>query len=151
MIISSETRKYWQETDWNDLEKAISIEELYIIAERIISRMPKPFSQVCGPIASGGLGSIEKNLEAFNNEIVKLQSKGISIFDQMPFEFPMQRLKKTMRPDECLEIIMNNFYLPIFESGNVSTFYFIKNWESSNGSKWEHEEARRLGIEIKYL
>ena len=149
--INIETKKYWEERDFNDLEKARLIKDLSLIAWRVIGRMPKPFVQVCGPIATGGLGSVDRNLEAFNQEILKLQNQGLIVFDQMPFEIPMQKIKTIMGNDEARKSIVDDFYKPIFESGFVSTFYFMRNWQSSNGSKWEHDMAQKLNIEIKYL
>ncbi len=152
MKFSEKTKEYWKEKDWQDIEKAESISDLYVIAKRIIDRMPKPFIQVCGPIATGGLGSIEKNLNAFNDTIIKLQDQGFVVFDQMPFEAPMQKLKeKLTKEDEYLFDILNDFYLPIFKSGIISQFYFMPGWESSFGANWEHKIAKELGIEIKYL
>jgi len=151
MELSKKTKEYWKEKDWQDLEKSQNIKDLYTIAERVISRMPKPMVSVCGPIATGGFGSIDKNLELFNNEIIKLQKNLINVFDQMPFEDMMQKLKITMGLDQCCKSIVDDFYLPIFNSGYISDFYFIKNWESSNGAKWEHEIAKKLGIKINYL
>ena len=152
MEFSEITKKYWEEKDWQDLEKAESMKELYLIAERIINRMPKPIVQVCGPIANGGLGSIEANLNAFNQTIKGLQNKGVNVFDQMPFEEPMQVFKKkAVIKEEVFKSIMEDFYLPIFKSGLISTFYFMPSWQTSLGSKWEHKKAKALGIEIKYL
>jgi hypothetical protein len=151
MEFSKKTKEYWEEKDWEDLKKAESIKDLYLIAERIINRMPKPMVQVCGPIATGGLGSIEANLNAFNETIIDLQNKGVNVFDQMPFEDPMQKLKTKMSTEECVNSILNDFYLPIFNIGHISSFYFMPGWESSNGANWEHERAKELGIEIIYL
>ena len=151
MILSEKTKQYWQENDWQDLEKSENIKDLYVIAKRIIDRMPKPMVSVCGPIATGGLGSINKNLEFFNNTIIKLQNNGLNVFDQMPFEGMMQKLKDKMGLESCIKSIVDDFYTLIFESGYISTFYFIKGWESSNGAKWEHDMAQKLGIKIIYL
>ena len=151
MEFSEVTKKYWEEKDWQDLEKAESMIDMHIIAERIINRMPKPIVQVCGPIANGGLGSFEANLNAFNETIKSLQQQGLNVFDQMPFEIPMQDFKKRVPGEEGFKSIMNDFYLQIFKSGMISTFYFMSTWQTSLGSKWEHEEAQKLGIEIKYL
>ncbi len=151
MELSKKTKEYWKDQDWKDLEKVENVADLYTIAERIITRMEKPLIQVCGPIGTGGLGSIEKNLDAFNNTILYLQSKGLSVFDQMPFEAQMQNLKKKFSAEKVVNNILNDFYLPIFKSGSISTFYFMPNWQTSFGAKWEHEEAQRLGIEIIYL
>ena len=151
MEISKITKKYWEEKDWQDLEKAESVGDLYSIAGRIIYKMPEQLVQVYGPVATGGLGSVEANLNAFNDSIKELQSQGLNVFDQMPFEEPMQKLKKKMTVEECVNSILNDFYLPIFKSGKISKFYFMKGWESSNGAKCEHGIAKELGIEIEYL
>lgn len=148
--LSDKTKEYWEEKDWQDLEKAQNIKDLYIIAERVIGRMPKPMSSVCGPIATGGFGSIDKNLELFNSEIIRLQKSGVNVFDQMPFEEMMQKLKNKMGLDQCCKSIVDDFYTRIFKSGYISDFYFIKGWETSNGAKWEHDIAQKLGIKIIY-
>ncbi len=152
MELSEITKQYWTKEDWENLEKVESVGDLYIIAQSIISRMPKPFVQVCGPIATGGLGSIEANLNAFNETIKKLQNEGLTVFDQMPFEEPMQKLKtKIASKGEYLSDILTGFYYPIFKSGMISAFYFMPNWRTSFGAKCEHEKAKELGIKIVYL
>jgi hypothetical protein len=152
MEYSEITKQYWRKEDWENLEKIKSVSDLYIIASGIISRMPQPFIQVCGPISTGGLGSIEANLSAFNKIIIDLQKRGLNVFDQMPFEIPMQKLQeKLVSKGEYLESLLTDFYYPIFESGLISAFYFIPGWQTSFGAKCEHEKAKELGIEIIYL
>lgn len=152
MEISEITKKYWTKENWENLEKVLSVGDLYIIAQDVISRMPKPFVQVCGPIATGGLGSIEANLNAFNETIKKLQNEGLSVFDQIPFEGSMQKLKKKITSkSEVVTAILTDFYYPIFESGLISAFYFMPNWQTSFGAKCEHEKVKELGIKIVYL
>lgn len=152
MEISEITKKYWDEKDWQALEKAENVAELYLVAKKITEKMEKPLAQVCGPIGTGGLGSVEANLHAFNETIKKLQKQGFNVFDQMPFETPMQELKKKLFPnDEYFENILTDFYHPLFESGAVTKFFFMPNWQTSKGAKWEHEKAKELNIEIVYL
>ena len=151
MEFSEITKKYYEEKDWQDVENAKSMVDLYVVAKRIIERMPKPIVEVCGPLANGGLGSFEANLHAFNETIKKLQNQGLSVFDQVPLEDSMQRLKRENDLSKLIESIQNDFYLPIFKSGVVSALYFIPGWESSNGARWEHEVAKELGIKIVYL
>ena len=151
MELSKKTKEYWEEKDWQDLENSKSIKDLYDIALRIINRMPKPFSQVCGPISTGGLGDFESNLNVFNNTIISLQDKGLNVFDQMPFEHKMKVIKESFPKKDYHDDIINDFYLPFFESGLVTTFYFIPDWQSSRGAQMEHALAEKLGIEIKYL
>jgi len=67
MEFSEITKKYWEDRDWEDVEKAESVEDLYVVAQRIIDRMLRPIVEVCGPIANGGLGSLEANIFELRN------------------------------------------------------------------------------------
>ncbi|MBI4992006.1 MAG: DUF4406 domain-containing protein [Candidatus Harrisonbacteria bacterium] len=141
---------YWLNQDIADVQAVNTFEELADLALRIIRRMPQPVAQVCGPITSGGLGSVEKNLERFQKTIDLLRDRGESIFNQMLFEQPMFRIKATPYYQGG-DQLLHKFYLPIFESGLVKILYFMSDWQSSYGAKWEHEQALRLGIKIRYL
>ncbi len=145
------TLQYWREEDYEQVENATTYNELRDVAFRVLARAPKPCAEVCGPITTGGLGSIEKNLKRFNEEIRKLQKTGVEVFDQMPFEESMQRIKKLHETKGYLTNLLYEFYLPIFESGLIRTLYFLPDWKTSSGARWEHEQALRLGIEIVYL
>ncbi len=125
------------------LEAAPTIQSLLPIALRILERMPHGVSMVCGPISTGGKGSVEENLALFGVAIETLASRGENIFSQMPFERPIQRMKKTNSG------LLNTFYLPIFKSGRVRRLCFLPGWESSEGATWEHERGVELGFEIK--
>ena len=149
MIDNIHTAKYWTEEDYKALDKADDFKDLYKIAHRIFARMPENIGQVCGPIATGGLGSVAANLEVFDQAVRKLQMEGKIIFDQMPFEWPMQDLKKKV--SDGANTILQDFYLPLLESGKIKNLYFIKSWETSYGANWEHDQAKRLGINIVYL
>lgn len=151
MELSSVTKKYWEDKDWSDLDKSESVKDLYVIASRILERMPKNLSQVCGPISTGGKGNIVDNLLEFNKKIIKLQEEGLDVFDQMPFEDPMHRMMLNFSKEEYMHNILTDFYLPIFESGKITELYFLPEWESSHGANWEHEQAKRLEIKIIYL
>lgn len=150
MELSKETLKYWKEKDFADLGKAESIRDLYVIADRIIDRMPKPIIQVCGPLSTGGK-SIEENLHFFNESIKKLQSDNLCVFDQMPFEPLMHRMILQFSKDKYMEDILIDFYLPIFESKKIGKLCFLSGWQLSHGASWEHEQAERLGLSIEYL
>lgn len=145
------TAAYWTDEDLLAVKEAKDFKDLYIIAEKILKIMPRPIVQVCGPIGTGGLGNVKDNLEAFDETIKSLQAEGLNVFDQMPFEWPMQGIKFNLPEGVYPESILTDFYMPIFESGLVSEFYFMPNWQTSRGAKWEHEEAKRLGIKINYL
>lgn len=152
MELSNITKQYFKDEDWQDIDNAKSMKDLYIVAERVMKRVPEPRIQVCGPISTGGKGSIDANLEVFNEKIKELQDIGLNVFDQMPFESQIYNLIHVFeKQGEYMEAILTDFYLPIFESGYISELYFLPGWESSHGAKWEHEQAERLGIKIIYI
>ncbi|MCU0660496.1 MAG: DUF4406 domain-containing protein [Candidatus Pacebacteria bacterium] len=151
MQLQPATKQYWTVEEYSALASIASVSEMYQLGQNILNRMPDPVVQVCGPISTGGAGSIEGNLLAFAEVIRELQEKGMHVFDQLLFEIPMQRFKADLLPGEYLEAILTDFYQPLFESGKIRTFYFMQNWQSSYGARWEHDQALRLGIEIVYL
>ena len=122
--------EYWKIEDKDELQKAVTYEELAQIALRILGRMPQPIAQVCGPISTGGLGSIEENMKVFQETIQGLVDKGVTVFNQMPFEEPMFRI---VRPpyNKGQPQLLELFYLPIFESGFVNILYFMSQWDTS--------------------
>ncbi len=131
------------------LKTTTSFEELTHIALHILERAPQPISQVCGPMTSGGLGSLEKNLAVFEKTVITLKERGEIVFNQLPFEDPMARIK-LLKNKGGLNLL-ETFYRPIFESGFIKRLYFMYGWENSSGSRWEFKTARNLGIEIFYL
>lgn len=151
MELNKHTKQYWTEEDINELEKVETFKDMLTVAMRVLNRMQKPIAMVCGPITTGGKGSMFQNMLDFNKAIIRLQTKGVNVFDQMPYEQPMERLKLELPSNEYAYDILTDFYLPIFEAKTISKFYFIPGWESSTGATWEHAQAKRLGIEIEYL
>lgn len=139
------------------MKRATTYEKLGLLALGALERMgkatvPKPIGQVCGPITTGGLGSIEANLAEFSRWIEILQRRGLAIFDQIPFEEHLFRIwNQRDHDDQNNRELLEGFYTPILESGIVKTFYFIPGWSGSNGAMWEHREAVKLGITIDYL
>ncbi len=153
MELSKITKKYFKEEDWIDLNDATNITSVYKIAERILDRMPDNLVQVCGPITTGGRGSVEANLEVFNDKIKELQNSGLNVFDQMPFEDPMHRIMLDFQKtkNEYMNSILDDFYLPLFETRKIKELHFLPDWQSSKGACWEHDMAIKLGIKIHYL
>ena len=144
------TEGYYTKDDYIAIENAESFSDLTEIAFRIIKRMPQPISMVCGPIATGGKGNIEKNLKVFRKTIQILVNNGENIFSQIPFEGAMQRIKQNPQYQGAMQL-SEEFYLPIFKSGFIKKMNFIKGWEGSFGATWEHGLATALGIKIFYL
>ena len=86
---------YFTTKDHADLALAATFPELLGIALSLLHRMPEGASMVCGPISTGGRGSINANLEVFRLAIDTLAARGENVFSQMLFEDAMQRIKVT--------------------------------------------------------
>jgi len=140
---------YWNIGNCMAIDRAQTYTELFDIAIDFITRMPQPLVQFCGPISTGGKGSIDSNLAELDKAILFFAAKGIYIFDQIPFEEPMQRIKA--KEGSYNHDLLNQFYLPIFKSGHIKKFVFLPGWQSSVGAKWEHDWAEKIGIKIEYL
>ncbi len=141
---------YWTGEDFEASMHAEDCKDLFVIVEKILARMPDGLLQVCGPISTGGFGSVEKNLFRFDEKIKELQAEGRPVFDQMYLEAPIMMLRNKGERQNFHMEILNDLYLPIFKSGKISKVYFLKGWESSQGATWEHNLAKELGFEIEY-
>ena len=110
---------------------------------------------VCGPISTGGFGNAKTNFKVFNAAITRLIAEGHKIFNQMPFEGGLGRLRLLWERERdntgyCMPIL-TEFYGPLFETRLITLAHFIPGWESSFGAKWEHDELQKLGARIQYL
>ncbi|MEI6118971.1 MAG: AIR synthase related protein [bacterium] len=149
-ILQRPNGKYWTSEDIQALEEAKNYDDLLIIALRVLDRMPQPIVQICGPLTTGGLGSMEANMAEFEKAIFFFSQQGECVFDQIPFEEPMQRFKKDVI-DGYDERILFDFYQPIFKSGKIKTMKFLPGWEKSTGANWENTQAKQWNIQTVYL
>ena len=142
--------RHYKEEHYQIIEKAQTYEELSEAAIDILKIMPKPIGIVCGPISTGGAGNIKANLELFEKTIHKLADEGKSIFNQMPFEKGISKLRDKFGnlPEEKNQILLDRFYHALYKSGLINKMYFMNGWESSHGAKWERKVSKELGIEI---
>ncbi len=140
---------FWHEQDKKELKVAKSFAQLLPIAIRIIKRMSQPVAMVSGPISTGGLGSVEKNMKFFTLATAVLYKSGVNVFDQTPFDWAMERIKKnTWHKKEYCIPLLEDFYLPLFKNKIIQEVYFLPDWQSSFGAKWEHQQCEKFNIEI---
>ncbi len=149
--MNSVTAMYWTSLEHDALYEAKSIADIYTIAKVVLDRMPDHLAQVCGPITSGGVGSVEGNLQLLNEKIAQLQAEEVAVFDQMPYEETIHRVRNDPTLMQTYEHVLSDFYEQLFLSGKITALYFMSGWESSRGACWEHEKAKEYGFDIKYL
>lgn len=108
-------------------------------------------SIVCGPISTGGYGSVEANIKVIEMMTRHLRSIGCKIFNNTFYEKYIWRLK-----DKWLEEgntgycqpILEEFYMAIYRSGHITKAYFLPSWESSTGAQWERKVLPQCRIEV---
>lgn len=122
-ILERPNGKYWTPEDIQELERVKTYKEMATIALRILERMPGPIMQICGPISTGGKGSKKENMKEFNKAIFFFHEQDENVFDQIPFQEAMTRLSKEVEGYD--KRVLTDFYLPLFESGKVTTFKFL--------------------------
>jgi len=148
--------KYWTDDDKKALSAALTFKDLATIAINIIQRFPGEVCMVSGPISTGGVGSREGNQKVFTKVIELLATEqSANIFSQVPLEDKIVDIYKKWHlnnPDEtyCMPIL-DDFYRPLFSTGKVGALHFIYGWESSFGSRWEHDNCDQWGIKRYYL
>jgi len=141
--------EYWTEKDKQNAELAQTYGDLSVVAQGVAVRIPQPLVMVCGPISTGGLGSIEQNMVRFRKMIDFVKSLGENVFDQLPFEPYLWRIIRGPNDHGGFHLL-EDFYQPLFER-YFSGLYFIPDWESSAGTCWERGMAILLKKKIRDL
>lgn len=128
-------------------KKALS--ELVSEALLEISTLKRPVIQFCGPISTGGFGDVADNLEYLRSVIVASTAKGMSVFNQVSYE---RRLDQILQDHHEYDYpLLDFFYNPILTSEKISGLIFLPLWETSVGSRWEHDLGQSLGLPIHHL
>lgn len=160
-----QTNNHWTQQEIELVTRVESYKELYGICRNVLLRIPTTngIGLVSGPISTGGLGSIQLNLQRFDNVIKMLRERGTVLFDQMPFEGVIKRLNDTIKKEKGysekhhVREILDELYWPLMSEKNsdgktlITTLYRIPGWVSSIGAKQETEWAYRLHYEIVNL
>jgi len=143
---------HWHDREIAALKRVASYDEAADIALTVLKRMHalgEPVVEICGPISTGGLGSLEKNAERFRAAIRSAHERGLVVFDQMHFQDVIERLSELHRNGSYDQDVLEVFYRRIFESGYIGKALFLPGWESSRGASWERALLTELGVPIE--
>ncbi len=141
--------KYWTDKNYEDLKKAKNFPDCLKVAYDVIDSIGGQVGIVSGPISTGGQGSVEKNLAEFSKYIETMEKRGEIVFNQLPFENKFAELARNS--EGYFMPILEDFFLPLFQSGKISKIWFMPNWQTSTGAKWEFEIADKLKIEKGFI
>lgn len=125
---------------------------LFELATQVIKKigaMKKPVILFCGPISTGGFGNVNENIDYLSSVIQTTEKAGISVFNQIDHERKMDLILKGHSGYDYP--LLEFFYKPILESGKIEALLFLPLWETSVGSKWEHDFAKSISIPVFYL
>jgi hypothetical protein len=140
----------------SECAKVDSLTGLRLLAEVELHKFIDGAEIVCGPISTGGRGSVEANMKAFEATVTGLLRDGRPIFSQIPYEekifFFRERFQaKPGNAGKYYLPILYDFYLPLFETGRIKKGWFLPGWESSFGARWEREQLQLYRAEIEDL
>jgi hypothetical protein len=146
--------RFWTEVEVEALDWANSFEELADIAIIILVRMKleapdREIVQICGPMSTGGLGSLEANMQRFRGAVEVAESKGLFVFNQSPFQDAMFRIGNWRGGMQYCTDILKIFYDKVFRSGLLNKGLFLPDWQGSIGTVWEWEVMPKLGIKVE--
>lgn len=141
--------RYLTNLDYKAFEASETFHDLLDVALRIAERMPKPLVQISGPITTGGAGSPEANIERIKKAKQVLEDRGFNVFDYLVFEKELIRVQDKLYGNEryCIELL-EIFFKGIFDSGHISTVFFLPDWQSSTGASWERKAVIERKLEI---
>ena len=108
---------------------------------------------VCGPISSGGLGSLKRNLKLFNAVVETLSAGGYPIWSQLQFEDEIIFAKELWlkdHPGEYCQPILDICYELVFEPRQLRVGHFIPGRQAegikrSIGTSWEYAKIMSQG------
>ncbi len=142
---------HWTEEERAALTGVSSFEEAANVALVILARMHAvghPIVQICGPMSTGGAGNLELNMARFQKAVDIAIERGLTVFDQIPFQDAIIRLSNFHESEKYNDDILEIFYRRIFEAGYISKALFLPDWHSSKGATWEREFVSRLGLAV---
>ncbi len=144
------TDKYTTEEDLVAITSSNSFEEVVLIAETILARLPKPIGQICGPISTGNKLTPAENLVNIHRAITIFQQRDLVIFSQLPFERVFDKILGDYHSGYDTPILQE-FYHPLFRQKLIDYLIFLPGWEHSTGARWEYDCAKKLGVKTIIL
>lgn len=144
--------RYWTPHQRERLDAVDSLDAAGVLAVEILEGMKaaeQPIIQVCGPMSTGGLGSLKENMARFARAVHFLQDRGFCVFNQIPFQSVIIRVTDHHDGGPYRMDILEVFYRKIFECGHVSAALFLPGWESSRGATWERQFVVACGIRAR--
>lgn len=145
------TCPHWGEVHISKAAEASELAHLGILAVEIAEMMPKPLFMISGPMTTGGMGEYAKNMILFQHAIDEAVRAGVHVFNQTMLDEHLQRLVRAwyiQNPTaEYCDGVLTDVYETLMQSGHLMGVYFLPDWQTSRGARWEREAGERLGLQ----
>jgi hypothetical protein len=151
------TDDHWTDEDHHQIKMSPTLRHMADVGTVMIRRLRQRsltgnVALLSGPMTSGGLENFEANMELFGHCIQLVRERGIVVFNQLPFQNGMIRIlgagkKLNYKPGDTdyPQNIMDDFYWPLLQAGDVTHLMLLPTWVTSNGSTQEVGMALRVG------
>src|SRR3712207_5793403 len=112
---------HWTAADRASCDRCGSLRELADVAIGMLQRLQaqypgKVIHQLCGPMTTGGLGSLDLNMLVFQRAIDVARQNGLVVFNQLPFQKAMMRLVDCSGRIGYPHALIDDFYYHVFWS-----------------------------------
>lgn len=152
--------RYYTRTHASALRRATTYEHLYAVGSQVLAGMQARYGDgktvvlICGPMTTGGLGDLERNMRLFRSAINVFYGHRYATTDEVPFsQIPCQDGIKTVSKFDPTapydERILTDFYRRLFQLQIIKRFYFLRGWQGSRGACAEMRYAKELSIETR--
>jgi hypothetical protein len=105
---------------------------------------------VCGPVSAETEEEREANIDAIDTKILELDQEGWHVLGLKSFHPKLDELsaQHAARPEDYSYFALNEFIVPIIQSGWIKYIHIRHNWHQNEGSKVEYQTALEAGVNI---
>ena len=108
--------------------------------------------ELCGPITTGGVGSIQGNNDKMVRVVEKIRTMGHKVFAHTDYTKEILAIKSELQKHNRFYYydwdLLYDCFDPLFASGLLDGLIFLEDFESSTGARWEYDMALKYGIPI---
>lgn len=126
--------------------------QLYDITLKMLEEVPgNNKTVVLGPVTSKDPAVTEGNLAMLSLHARALSEKGWIVLDLASYQETIERLIKSLNIQGYPHEVLEDFTIPLLQSGIFQTVFVRECFEKSIGATLEHDAALGKGLHVEYL